>query len=248
MSLPPYTGHTSTPLRANPRWPGILAAVSLAVFALVLPWVAFGGVIKDVSIWGGGTFTESQMRAQLAWATTGLISGLLAVGTAIAAIVGSRTTGPRVASGFSIGLGTIAALVFLVITSGISSALPHEAPDAGPPVPSCGPDSHPLVFGGDSRYTPCPEDEAVASALLDEVLPQLPTQDVTVASVEAIASQLHADVYDSTVGFDQGTIPVVVAWYPAPVTCAIAQYREPTGWEVEVSGMLVDGGCIYTAI
>jgi hypothetical protein len=70
---------------------------------------------------------------------------------------------------------------------------------------------------------------------------------VTVASVEKVASQLHADSYEGTIGFEQGEIPVAVAWRPAPVTCAIAQWREPTGWEVMVLGVTVDGyGCIYT--
>ena len=73
-------------------------------------------------------------------------------------------------------------------------------------------------------------------------MPQLPTENVTGASVDAAASGIEPEIYEGTHEYDNGDI--VVAWYPAPVTCAIALWRDG-GWTQEATGLLADGGCIY---
>ena len=71
---------------------------------------------------------------------------------------------------------------------------------------------------------------------------ELPTENVTAASVDAVASGIEPELYAGTHAYDNGDI--VVAWFrrPSPAPCAVARRVVDT----EAAGLLVDGGCIYT--
>lgn len=216
--MQPYSGTVTEPSTAGkrpdkrPAWPLTLATVSLVLLTLVLPialgYFAFVSAFCLPQACDGRDGTGAMIAMIIA-----AISGFAgAVGGIVAAVAGR---------GVAVKIVGILALIIGLVTGGFPALLVYNQarmeqlanpPAPEPPGPSCGPESHPAVFGGDSRYTPCPEDAAVADALLSEAVPQLPTTDVTVASVEAIASTISPDAYDTTYLFDNGDL--VVAWIP----------------------------------
>ena len=224
-------------------WPMPTAVGALVVFATLIPLgCLFFGFVAAFRLSGTSPAMDdySTVRGLLIAA---VISAVIAIGTALASAFAGRSAGVRV-------VAVIAILVALV-TGGVPGVIllnqlrdQADSPDglSEPVAPACGPESHPVVFGGDSRYEPCPADVAIADAFLDTVVAKLPSENVTAASVDATASGIAPETYEGAVAFNNGDI--VVAWYPAPVTCAIALWRDGS-WAPEVRGMLVDGGCIY---
>jgi hypothetical protein len=224
-------------------WPLPNAVAALAMFAIVIPVACFVfGLGASFSLPGGTPPDESARDATRAWFIAGTISALLAIGLAVSSAIAGRGVAVRVVSVIAIliALMTGGLLGFLLL----SEARGHvdSTPDHVEPVVPCGPESNPIVFGGDSRYQACPDDIATASDFLDAAVPKLPLEDVTAASVDSVASGINPDTYDGTHEYDNGDI--TVAWYPAPVTCAMATWRDGA-WTPEVVGLLADGGCIY---
>jgi hypothetical protein len=227
-------------------WPMPTAVAALVLFATLIPlgclFVAFVAAFRL----SGTSPTEDDYSTVTGLLIAAVISAAIALGMALASAFGGRGPGVRVVA--------IIAILVALVTGGVPgvillSQLRGQADSAGGPsepvAPACGPESHPVVFGGDSRYTPCDDDIATADAFLAEAVTQLPTENVTATSVDAAASGIAPETYEGAVEFDNGDI--VVAWYPAPVTCAVALWRDGS-WAPEVQGMLVDGGCINTAI
>jgi hypothetical protein len=235
--MQPTTERTPAPH----SWPMSVAVLSLVLLAILIPIAAMLiAFAASFTIWG----EVSPERAADSYhaVLVGAISGGLAVVGGVVAVVAGRGVAVRIVAACALLIGLFTGGVHTLFALSYQRSITPVAVPQQPPAPTCGPDSHPAVFGGDSRYTACPDDLATATDLLDEVLPQLPTTDVTVASVTQVASQLHPDVYDQAVAFDNGDI--VVAWYPAPVTCATALWRDGA-WQPQPLGMLAEGGCIY---
>ena len=235
--MEPYAGRTASPKK---HWPMTLATLSLIFLAIIIPIGAFlVGIVSNFSL-SGQTPTPDRAQDAFYAVLVGLISGALAVIAGIVAIFAGRGVGVRVVAVVAILVGLFTGGIHsLFVYSYIRSTTP---PVTAPEGPSCGPGSHPAVFGGDSRYTACPDDLATADDFLEQAVDELPVQDVTPASVDAVASQLGSEFYDGTYPFDDGTI--VVAWYPAPVTCALATWSGES-WNLEATGALADGGCVY---
>lgn len=220
------------------------AVAALVLFALVLPLgCLFFGFLASFTLAGATPTTDEAHDLSRGLFIAATISALIAIGMALASAIVGTGVGVRV-------VATVAILSALV-TGGFAGlmilSVPRGEVDSGtdtvePVAPACGPDSHPVIFGGDSRYEACPDDIASAEQFLDSAVTLLPIEKVTAASVDAVASGIESEVYEGTIEFDNGDI--VVAWYPAAVTCAIATWRDGA-WSPEVRGMLAEGGCIY---
>ena len=187
------------------------------------------GVVAPAWCWFAGAFG----RSVLLW----LVGILFAVASVVIVVLLGRRlpTIPR-------RVLTSVAVVVALFSGGanavmLGAALPDPEPAAEPEQtwPDCGPDSRPAVFGGDTRYTPCPQDVAITEAMLAERMPLLPVTDVTPESVAAV-------VPDAEVGMISDTVLGVV-WIPMPATCGVATWDGAT-WTAEVLGGYVDGGCM----
>ena len=187
------------------------------------------GIVAPAWCWFVGAFGHRP----LLW----VVGILLAVASIVIVVLLGRRLSPiprRVLTSVAVVVALISGGANAVL---LGSALPDPQPIAEPEQtwPDCGPDSRPAVFGGDTRYTPCPQDVAIAEALLAERLPLLPVTDVTPESVAAA-------VPDAKVGMITDTVLGVV-WVPMPATCGIATWDGAT-WTTEVVGGYVDGGCL----
>ena len=221
------------------------AIAALVVFAILVPLLCtFYGLLASFSLPGATPPSDDNQIITRGLLIAALVSALAAIGIAIASAFFGRGVAVRVVA--------IVAIVIALVTGGAPALLllgearshVYSAPPSTEPIaPSCGPESHPVVFGGGARYTACDADIATAGAFLDSAVMQLPIDNVTVASVDAVASRIAPETYEATIEFDNGDI--VVAWYPAPVTCATAVWRDGL-WAPEVVGKLAEGGCIYT--
>ncbi|HWM33851.1 MAG TPA: hypothetical protein VNR36_06390 [Pseudolysinimonas sp.] len=229
-------------------WPLVLALIALTVLAFLIPVVAFLQALQQISLLPGPAPTEDELRTQIGWLLTGAGSAGLGLVAAIVAIAASRrSVAPRVVGGFAIALSLIVAGTLSFVAWVVAGSLPQPPPPATEQAPDCGPESHPVVYGGDDRYTACPEDLAAGQAFVDATMPDLPTDDVTPDAMDAFAADLpdsstaaDAEYSQSIEAFDT----VIAVWVPAPVTCAILTW-DGTSWHSEVTGLLVDGGCVY---
>lgn len=225
-------------------WPMPTAVAALVLFAIVVPLgCMFFGFLSSFSLAGGTPPTDDAQDVTRGLFIAAAISALLAIGLAIASAIGARTIGVRVVAVLAILVALVTGgFPAVLLLSELRSNIAANPPPAEPAAASCGPESHPVVFGGDSRYQPCADDAAAAADFLDTAVTGLPIENVTVAAVDAIASGIEPDSYDHTTEVDGA---IVVAWFPAPVTCALATWRDGF-WSLETTGMLADGGCIYT--
>jgi hypothetical protein len=225
-------------------WPMPTAVAALVLFAIAIPLgCILYGLRVSLSFPGATPPTDDDLATTGRFLAAAVISAVIAIGMALASAFAGRGAAVRV-------VAVIAILVALV-TGGVPgvillSQLRGQSDSADGPsepvAPACGAESHPVVFGGDSRYVACPDDIATANDLLTTAVTQLPTENVTAASVDAVASGIEPELYAGTHAYDNGDI--VVAWSPAPVTCAMALWRDGS-WTPEAVGLLVDGGCIY---
>jgi hypothetical protein len=224
------------------RWPLIIATLALVVFDAVIPVLSVREALQHVSLFGGSTMTPDQQREQLAWLVAGALSAGIGFVAGIVAIAAARSIAPRVVGAFALLLAAVVGGLLGLASVSTARALPDDpAPQSD--VPSCGPDSHPVVFGGGDRYTACPEDLATAQDFVREITPDLPTDEVTPDAVDRFAKQATASgTYVQAIEPGDGTL--VAAWVPAPVTCAIFTW-DGASWQSEVTGLLADGGCIY---
>ncbi len=229
----------------TPRtWPLPNAVAALALFAIVIPVACiFFGLLESFSFSNSTPPDESAYAITRVWLVAGTVSAVIAIGLGLSSAIAGRGVAVRIVSVLAI----LAALVTggfqgLLLLSEAREALDSMPDHVEPVPPPCGPESHPTVFGGDSRYQPCAADVATATEFMDTAVPQLPIENVTAASVDAVASGIEPEVYDGAHEYDNGDI--TVAWYPAPVTCVVATWRDGT-WNPEVTGLLADGGCIY---
>lgn len=209
-----------------------LAIAAIVVLGLILPaWLWLSGVFQTISFFGSSVDDDARARG-----TTSFVIGLVCAGISVVVVlVASRRSSPVPRA----VVGTIAVLVAL-ITGGVNAATaigiqPERQTQAEEETgPTCGPDSHPTVFGGDARYDPCPEQIAEAELFLEKEVPRLPVSEVTLESVRSSAPDAEVGMVDeSSIG---------VAWLAAPVTCATATW-DGTAWTTEVVGLYVDGGC-----
>jgi len=225
-------------------WPMPNAIAALVLFAVLVPLACtFLGFWLSFSLPGGTPPSDDNRDVTRGLFIAGGVSALVAIGMALASAVAGRGVAVRVVAVVAIlvALATGGFLGVMLLSEARSQVDSSQGP-AEPAAPSCGPESHPTVFGGDSRYEACADDIATADEFLQSAVTQLPTEDVTVASVDAIASGIEPESYDTTYEFGNGDI--TVAWLPAPVTCAVATWRDGV-WMSEVVGLLADGGCIY---
>jgi hypothetical protein len=224
------------------RWPLPVAVLALVMLDAVVPVISVFGALQHVSLFGGTSMTPDQQREQFAWFVAGTVSAGIGLVAGIVAIAAARSVAPRVVGAFALVLAVVVGGVLALASLSAARALPREpAPQSD--VPSCGPDSHPVVFGGGDRYTACPEDLATAQDFVREITPDLPTDEVTPDAVDRFAKQATASAaYGQAIDLGDGTL--VAAWVPAPVTCAIFTW-DGSSWQSEVTGLLADGGCIY---
>jgi hypothetical protein len=225
-------------------WPMPTTVTALVLFAIVIPaGCLFSGLLASFSLAGGTPPTEEAHDTTRGLLIAGLISAVIAIGMALASAIAGRSAAVRVVAVIAILIGRLSGGVLGILLLSEPAGHVDSQPDTGEPVPpACGPESHPVVMGGDSRFTACEADRAAAQEFLETAVTELPIVDVTVSSVDAAASGIDPATYEGAHGFDNGDI--VVAWYPAPVTCATALWRGGF-WSLEVVGMLADGGCVY---
>ncbi len=221
-----------------------MAISALVLFAIVIPaGCLFYGLLASLSFAGGTPPTEDDHAATRGLLTAGVISAVVALGMALTSAIAGRGAAVRVVAVIAILLALVAGGAAGVLLLSVPAGRVDSQLDTGQPVaPACGPESHPVILGGDSRYTACDADRATAQEFLDTAVTELPIENVTASSVDAVASGIEPETYEGAIAFDNGDI--VVAWYPAPVTCATALWRGGF-WSLEVVGMLADGGCIY---
>jgi len=153
------SGATLSPMSAattKVTWPDYLGMVNLLVFAISLPVFSFYAAIQSVTWFTG--YQPGEREEQLTWFMVGLAStGLAIVLAGISAVAGGRHA--RVLAGITIPLAVLGFAFFGLATKGAADSLPEAPPPAAQPAgPGCRPDSHPAVFGGDTRYQPCTVD------------------------------------------------------------------------------------------
>jgi hypothetical protein len=232
----------SAPQPAGPGWPNLLAAIALAGFALLIPFVALGGML-DAASWFGSTPSEADRIASFWWALTATISVSIALALAVvAAIAGGRAA--KVLAFITVPLTLVGLYFYGSITVSAADKLPGDHSPPAVAEPNCGPDSRPPLYGEDSRYSPCDADRRAAEELIPDITAALPTADVATTTVDAAAEQLASEgrtpaaSYEGSYELDTGD--VVAHWNPAPVTCIQAEWRDGE-WDVYVTGALVEG-------
>lgn len=240
----------SPPARITPA--GWIAGIALVLFAILIPWIAFAVVLGYVNVLGATVLEESEWQTVITWSIVGLASGGVAILGAIVVWIISRRSAPKAIAAGAFVFGLLAVFVWGYATSWATStawlAYPPE-----PTRPECGGMSQPTVLGGTDRFTPCPDDVATAERFVAEILPELPTSNVTTDAVDRFAGQVAEDaadaadpvlnsvVYEYSEQTAEGDIRAV--WIPAEVTCAILTW-DGEAWRSEVTGLLVDGGCV----
>jgi hypothetical protein len=224
----------------RPTWPNTVAVAALVGLAILVPVFAFV-VAASYATWPGTERSPTDDQTQFAWLVVGTCGALAAIALAlVAAAAGGTSTRVLAAATCIVAIATGGFMGLLAV--GVYRTLP-QPPAASDSRPTCGPDSRPPVYGGDSRYSPCDDDMELAQSLVPTIVGALPVADVTRASVDDAAARLEADGvtgYEGAVAVDEEV--VVAAWTAAPVTCVVAVWSEGA-WQISVDGLLVDGGC-----
>lgn len=234
----------TAPVKAS-SWTEYLGFTSLLLFALAVPFFAFFNALTAVS-WFGAQSQPGEREEQFTWLIVGIASNALAIVLAlIAAAAGKKAA--RVLAAVTVPIALVGVVFLGYVAKGTADMLPDRPAAAEQSDrPTCGPDSRPAAYGGDSRYTVCPDDEAAATVLLAELTAELPLVDVTTESVDAAASAASERLdapYLGTREWDNGDI--TAAWSPGPVTCAVALWRDGA-WTSWVEGATIEHECIYT--
>lgn len=237
--MEPYAGRPATERNAteppaaatptDPRWPLPLAVASLILLAVMIPIVALAVAVAQ-------SLSEGSRGGAVAAVIVGLISALAAVITGMFAIARGRA-GAKIVAVIAIIAGLLTGGVNTLLLGMYYRSLPHEVSAPQPAAPDCGIGSHPTVYGPDDRYTACPDDIATAGAFASELIPTLPTQDVTVESLLEFGRG-----EDTFAGAKQVDGMPSAAWVPAEVTCLYVTWDGAT-WQTEILGMYADGGC-----
>ncbi|MGN6272050.1 MAG: hypothetical protein ACTHMQ_03060 [Protaetiibacter sp.] len=232
----------SAPQQSRPSWSSPAASIALVVFTVFIPFLAFAGVIGAASLFGG-TQSDADKVTSFAWSLAAVVSLVIAfVLAVVAAMAGGRAA--RILVCITVPLSLVGLIVFGAMTASFGDRLPQATT---PPIvaePDCGPDSRPPFYGADSRYSPCDDALAIAEELLPAISAALPTDEVTIESLDAAAQALTSDgrlpdgIYRGSYAFDNGD--VVARWNPAPVTCIVAEWQNDS-WNVRVTGALVEG-------
>ena len=232
----------SAPQRNHPAWSSPAASIALIVFTVFIPFLAFAGVIGAAS-WFGSTQSDADKVTSFAWSLAAVISLVIAfVLAVVAAMAGGRAA--RILACVTVPLTLVGLVFFGALTASSADRLPQATTSPIAAEPDCGPDSRPPFYGADSRYSPCDDARALAEELLPSISAALPTDDVTIESLDATAQALTSDgrlpdgIYRGSYAFENGD--VVARWNPAPVTCIVAEWQNDS-WNVRVTGALVEG-------
>jgi hypothetical protein len=232
----------SAPQQSRPAWANPAASIALVVFTVFVPFLAFAGVIGAAS-WFGSTQSDDDRIASFVWSLVAVISLVIAfVVAVVAAVAGGRAA--RILACITVPLTLVGLVFFGALTASSGDRLPQATASPTVAEPDCGPDSRPPVYGADSRYSPCEDARAIAEELLPAISAALPTDDVTIETLDATAEALTSDgqlpdgIYRGAYAFDNGD--VVARWNPAPVTCILAEWQNDS-WTVRVTGALVEG-------
>lgn len=241
-TVPPLETVAPRPSRIELALGSWLGLGALGPFLIVTQILRVGG------LWGG-PLTESEGRETLGWLIAGAVCGVLAVIGGAAAVALDRRVATRIVGALAIASGVLTIGFFGVfLVSAARTADPPSASSGAASEPTCGPDSHPAFYGGDSRWEPCPQDVADAERFAAELLPALPTSGVTVLAVDSVATDpALLDGRSAETYFGSGVNPdgtLTAEWTGAPVTCIDLTWNG-AAWTSQAQGALIEGGCGY---